>query len=143
MKKFYVLFMVLVLGSLLAACSASTANITSAELGTGVDSSAGKATGVTTTFGKTAPGLHCVVTVANAPSGTVVKTTWTIVDAVDLSGNPVKDTKLKDVDYTFQSDGWSDFNLTPPSTGEWPVGSYKVDIYLNDKLDRTLTFTVK
>jgi hypothetical protein len=33
------------------------------------------------------------------------------------------------------------FDLT--GTKPWPKGSYKVDLYLNDKLDRTLEFQVK
>jgi len=33
------------------------------------------------------------------------------------------------------------FDLT--NNGLWPVGKYKVDLYLNDKLDRTLEFEVQ
>jgi hypothetical protein len=143
MKKFHVLFIVLVFGSLLAACSASTANITSADLGTGFDSSTNKVTGATTTFGKTEPALHCVVAVANAPDGTTVRVVWTAVAAVDASGNAVKDTKVNETTTTLTSDGVVNASLNIPSTGAWPTGSYKADIYLNDKLDRTLTFTVQ
>jgi hypothetical protein len=143
MKGFYALFLVLVLGSLLAACSASTANITSADLGTGYDSSATKVTGATTTFDKTAPEIHTVVSVANAPSDTAVRATLTAVDVTDMNGQNIKDKQVLDNPYTIQSDATIDFKFTVPATGEWPVGKYKVDIYLNDKLDRTLNFTVQ
>lgn len=142
MKKFYVLLMVLVLGTMLSACSASTANITSAGTGTGFDGSANKVTGATTTFDKTAPELHCVVSVANVPDGTTVRAVWTAVDTVDMNGKSIKDNKINELTKTLTTDSTVDFNLTLPSSGEWPVGSYKVDVYLNDKLDRTLPFTV-
>ena len=142
MKRFYVLFLVLVLGSLLNACSASTANIQSADLGTGFDGSANTVTGATTPFDKTAPALHCVIKVANAPDGTTVRAVWTAVDVVDARGNAIKDKKLDESTSTLKSDGAVDVKLNIPSAGEWPVGSYKVDIYLNDKLDRTVTATV-
>ncbi len=142
MKKFYALFLVLVLGSLLAACSASTANITSSELGTGYDSGSSKATGVATTFDKAAPEIHVVTAVANAPDGTTLRTVLTGVDITDVNGTETKDTKLNEVTKTLSSDSTVNVTFTAPATG-WPTGSYKSDIYLNDKLDRTLTFTVQ
>src|SRR4051794_8991604 len=141
MKKIYALFLILVLGSMLAACSASTANISSAELGTGFDSSTGKATGVTATFDKGSPEIHYVSQVSNAPDGTAVKAVLTAVDVTDASGNVSKDRKVTEDSKTLSSDAPVDFKFSVPS--EWPVGTYKIELYLNDKLDRTANFTVQ
>lgn len=143
MKKIYALFLVLVLSSLLAACSASTANISGSELGTGFDSGTNKATGVTATFDKAAPELHYVVAVSNAPDGTAVRAVLTAVDVTDMNGTAAKDTQMAEFPKTLPSDATVDFKFTVPSVGEWPVGSYKIDLYLNDKLDRTATFNVQ
>jgi len=143
MKRLYVLLLVLVVGALLSACSGSTANIQSADLGTGFDGSANAVTGATTTFGKTEPAFHCVIKVANAPDGTTVRAVWTAVNVVDANGNAIKDKKLDETTSTLTGDGVVNAKLNIPSTGEWPVGAYKVDIYLNDKLDRTLNATVQ
>ena len=141
MKRFYVLFLVLVLGSVLAACSASTANIQSADLGTGYDSSTQKVTGATTTFAPTDTTIHLAVAVANAPDDTTVRTVWT---AVDIPDQNLKDQKLGETTYATKDVGSTvHFTLAGPGDQTWPTGSYKVDIYLNDKLDRTLNYTVQ
>jgi hypothetical protein len=140
MKRFYALFLVLVLGSLLAACSASTANIQSADLGTGYDSGSQQVTGATTTFAPTDTTIHLVVKVANAPDDTTVRTVWT---AADVPSQNLKDQKLGEKTYATKDIGTSiDFTLAGPGGQQWPAGSYKVDVYLNDKLDRTLNYTV-
>jgi hypothetical protein len=141
MKKFYALLLVLVLGSLLAACSASTANIQSADLGTGYDSGSGKVTGATSTFAPTDTTIHLVVVVANAPNDTTVRTVWT---GVDIPSQNVKDQKLGETTFATKDIGNTiNFTLAGPGGQSWPSGSYKVDLYLNDKLDRTLTYTVQ
>ena len=38
--------------------------------------------------------------------------------------------------------GNAHFTLSTPNTGLWPAGKYKVEIYLNDKLDRTLEYAI-
>jgi hypothetical protein len=141
MKALYSLFLVLLLGALLTACSASTANIQSADLGTGfADNSV---TGPTTTFAANAPMLHCVTKVANVPDGTTVRAVWTAVTATDASGTAIKDQQICEKTTPLAADGAVDFTLSVPTSGVWPAGSYKVDLYLNDKLDRTLTFTIQ
>lgn len=118
----------LVFASLACEASASTANITSATLT--ADPAGGSATTVFTpdqTF-------YYVVELANAPDTTTVKAVWYSVDdsgaasqmaekEVVGSGTPIT------------------FNAT--NSGPWPVGAYKVELYLNDKLERTQEFTVQ
>jgi hypothetical protein len=42
---------------------------------------------------------------------------------------------------TKETDSTADFTLS--NDQPWPVGKYKADIYLDDKLDRTLEFEVQ
>ena len=73
---------------------------------------------------------------ANAPSDTVVKAVWTAVDVEDVDPNT-----LIDESTLTSGDAELTFNLT--NSQLWPVGSYKVELYLNDKLDRTLEYRVQ
>lgn len=109
--------------------SFSTANIADARLTKDREGNQS-----TTTF---APDntFYLQVTLANAPDSTKVKAAWTAVSVAGVEAN----TPLDDVELT-QGSGKLTFDLT--NNQPWPVGDYKVDIYLNDKLDRTLTFRV-
>ncbi len=109
--------------------SISTANITDARL---TKDREGNQT--TTTFTPDST-FYLQVTLANAPDSTRVKAAWTAVSVAGVEAN----TPLDDVELT-QGSGKLTFDLT--NNQLWPVGDYKVDIYLNDKLDRTLTFRV-
>jgi len=59
-------------------------------------------------------------------------------------GQNIKDQKLGETTYATKDVGSNvHFTLAGPGDQAWPAGSYKVDIYLDDKLDRTLTYTVQ
>jgi len=137
MRRLALLILLCTLAVAVSACefSASTASVTSAELARGYAD--GKATDVTTTFGPSDTPLHYVVTIGSAPDDTKVKAVWTIVDAGD---GQFKNQKL---DETELKSGSGVLNFTLAGTQAWPVGKYKVDLFLNDKLDRTANFTVQ
>jgi len=80
--------------------------------------------------------FYCIVQLANAPDDTKVKAEWTAVLVEGAAPNTKIDAAEKTV-----GDATLTFDLT--GTKPWPKGSYKVDLYLNDKLDRTLEFQVK
>ena len=82
--------------------------------------------------------FYCVASLSNAPDDTTVKAVWT---AVDVEGTK-PDTKIDEVSTTGGS-GQLEFDLT--NEGSWPVGEYKVDLFLNDekKPARTLEFEVQ
>jgi len=124
-----------------AACSFSfsTANIPQAVLAKDVKGDTFEPVDPTSTFPTDQAVIHLVVTVANAPSETKVKTVWTAVDVGDAAP---ANTKIDEAELTMDDSGNAHFTLSQPSTGTWPVGKYKVEIYLNDKLDRTLEYTV-
>lgn len=91
----------------------------------------------TTTF---APGdhtIHCVATLKEAKAGTQMKFSWSIVDA-----DGTQDQKIKDIDYTTKAlEGVVHGHLTLPQ--DWPKGKYKVQVYVNGNLDKTLNYTVQ
>ncbi len=134
MRRLFAFLTLCALALSTAACSVSTAGISDATLARGyVD---GKAADVTSTFASTDNPLHYVVTLSNAPSDTKVKAVWTIVDAGD---GQYKDKMLDETEQ--QANGTVDFTLK--GSQEWPIGKYKVDLYLNDKLDRSADFNIE
>ena len=81
--------------------------------------------------------IHCVTTLKEAKSGTQMKFSWWIVDA-----DGTKNKKIKDIDYSTRAlENVVHGHLTLPQ--DWPVGKYKVQIYVNGDLDRTLFYSVK
>jgi hypothetical protein len=138
-RLFVTLTLIAVAAVTLAACdfSISTANIPQAVLAKDVQGDNFEPVDPTSTFPVDQPVIHLVVTVANAPEDTKVKTVWTAVDVGDVAP---ANTLIDEV--TLDASGNAHFTLSLPSSGVWPEGKYKVDIYLNDKLDRTLEYTI-
>lgn len=121
---------VLALAALACGGSLSTANISSAFL-TADESGAGS----TTVFSQDQT-FYAIAKLANAPDDTKVKAVWYAVAAEGADPNTLLDSaELVSGDQTLT------FKLS--NNQSWPVGTYKVELYLNDKLDRTLDFAVK
>ena len=141
MKRFISLVTLWFTASIIAACSfsISTANITQAVLAKDVKGDTFDPVDPTSTFPTDQSVINLVVTVANAPSETRVKTVWTAVAVGDAAP---ANTKIDEAEVTMDSSGNAHFTLSLPANGAWPTGKYKVDVYLNDKLDRTLEYTV-
>lgn len=85
----------------------------------------------TTTFARTAPFIHAAIQIEQAPANTVFRARW----------YPPNQDPL---DFELTTDGtrWLDFRLTPAPDG-FPAGEYQVEIYVNDQLADTKTFTVQ
>jgi len=73
--------------------------------------------------------------VANAPADTKVKAVWIVVEADGVDSNQPLGEKELEGDTTFS------FSLSNEQL--WPTGTYKVELYLNDELDRSLEFEVE
>lgn len=132
MKNTRILLVVAVLIGAALACefSASTASIGNAYTTANPDSGS-----ATTVF---APDqvFYAIVELKNAPDDTTVKAVWTAVNVEGVEPN------FYITEATLSSgDGTLTFELSNDNL--WPGGQYKVDLYLNDKLDRTLTFEVR
>jgi hypothetical protein len=80
--------------------------------------------------------FYAQVDVSNAPDDTALKSSWVAVDVEGADPGLVID----EVEIAVGS-GVSFFTLT--NDGPWPVGAYKVDIYLNNELAETVEFSVE
>src|SRR5262249_15747230 len=137
MRRFSLLMTLCLLAVVVSGCefSASTASIKSAELARGYQD--GVAVDATTTLGPAHNPLHWGGTGGNGPDDTKVKAAWTVVDAGD---GQFKDQKLDETELQSGS-GVLDFTLS--NNQSWPKGKYKVDLYLNGKLDRSVDFQIE
>jgi hypothetical protein len=77
-----------------------------------------------------------IVTLANAPDDTTLKAVWYAVEAENTDPNFMIDEIT-----TTSGDGTIPFSLV--NDGPWPLGKYKVELFLNDKLANTLEFQVE
>ncbi|MDD3970386.1 MAG: hypothetical protein PHY13_03390 [Clostridia bacterium] len=137
MKKIKVLssFVVLVLiAVILSSCSFTTANFSNLTMSTGVDGF--KPVNATTKFTTTTPAFYVTGDINNAPDDTVISAVWYYLDT--------------DSDYMidqsqYQVEGTNNsfyFSLSIPDNG-WPVGTYRVDLYIDDAVDQSIFFTVE
>ena len=139
LRSLLLLIALFAIPTLACAFSASTARVTNAVMAGDVQGDNFDPVGVADAYLTDQPKFHAVVSLSNAPSDTKVKAVWV---AVDVGEAAAPNTTLDQTEVTVEGSRNIDFTLTPDSGG-WPPGQYKVDIYLNDKLDRTLNFTVK
>lgn len=124
--------------STLAACSGGPPGITNAVMAKSTKADSKDAVDVTTAFPADQAVFHAVVTISNLPTGSKVKTVWTVVVAGDAAP---PNTEITQTEIAADGSRNLDFTLTP-NNGKLPPGKYKADIYLDGKLDRTLEFTV-
>ena len=81
--------------------------------------------------------IHCVVKLKEAKRGTAMKFSWWIVDA-----DGSKNQKIKDIDYTTRTlENIVHGHLSLPQ--DWPIGQYKVQVFVNGDLDRTIPYTIQ
>jgi hypothetical protein len=76
--------------------------------------------------------------------GTKLKAIWTIVDAGDMQGKKLLEKKIEltpEVIKGVKEANRINFSLTHDNP--YPVGDYKVDIYLNGDLAKTVEFEIK
>ncbi|MFC2026347.1 hypothetical protein ACFLUC_04045 [Chloroflexota bacterium] len=121
---------VLALTVLACGFSASTANIKDAWMSAQEDGSQ-RNTGF-----QQSDTFYSIVELANAADDTTVKAVWTAVDAEGAAPN----TLIDETEIT-QGSSTITFNLSPSQL--WARGTYKVDLYLEEELDRTLEFEVE
>jgi hypothetical protein len=123
---------VLVFASVACSFAASTANITNAHMS--LDESDTQAV---TTYAPDAPAFFCFFDLNNAPDDSVVRGVWTLVSAEGYDSNQEIDSaEITGGDNTYY------FSLGG-SADPWPVGQFKIDLYLNDELVQTINFEVQ
>jgi hypothetical protein len=90
-----------------------------------------------TSFSPTDRTIHCVVKLKDADAGTKMKFSWWIIDA-----GGEKNEKIKEIDYTTRAlENVVHGHLTLPQ--DWPKGKYKVDVYVNGNVDKTINYAVE
>ncbi|GAB4263116.1 MAG: hypothetical protein Kow0080_01120 [Candidatus Promineifilaceae bacterium] len=134
LKRSALFFVSLWLVVLLSSCGGGEISFSTANIGDAYLAKDETGTQKTTMFSPEDT-FYLLVELHNAPDDTKVKASWT---AVKVEGAP-ENTHLDDVELTAGS-GTLTYDLK--NDGPWPAGEYKVDIYLNGELDRTLTFQV-
>jgi hypothetical protein len=120
----------LVLAALACGGSFSTANIADAWMSTDTEGN-----NRTTVFAQDAV-FYAQVDLQNAPDDTALKAVWTAISAEGTDPNFV----INETEFVSGS-GVVYFELS--NTNLWPVGTYKVDIYMNDALTKTVNFEVR
>jgi hypothetical protein len=93
-----------------------------------------------TTFASATPKLYALFKTKGLQNGDKLRGVWTFVDVGDAAP---ANTKIDEK--TLTADGDTDdgvFSLTKPTKG-WPVGKYRVEIYVNDDLATAVKFTIK
>jgi hypothetical protein len=124
--------LVALLGATLACggeVSATTAKVADAYMSTDEGG-----TDRTTVYGQDAV-FYAQVDLQNAPDDTVLKAVWTMVEAQDYDpGQVVNESEITGSDPVF---------FTLSNNDPWPIGTYKVDLYLDGDLVNTITFSVQ
>ncbi len=136
-QRYFRGLLALVIAALLAtagACSFTTAHVAEAYMCLSVDDQS-KPIVKADKFPTYQWLIHCSASIANVPSSTTVKAVWSKVGEGENDDEQIVDTEIE-----IDKDSWIDFTFRTPITG-LPAGKYKVDLYVQDKLDRTLTFT--
>jgi hypothetical protein len=94
---------------------------------------------ITTTFAPTDV-FYVVADLVNAPRGTRIDAKWIAVDVADTDPNSEFQTQTLDItDERFTGNIY--FQLS--NDAAWPVGQYRVDLYLNGTLAEGVEFSVE
>ena len=135
-NKFVVLLAVLSLVASSLACAALNTELGISNLRMAFDQSGDN---VTSTFSPTDI-FYAVADLANAPQGTKLEAKWVAVDAADTDPNLEFQAQTLDItEETFTGEIYFQLSNDAP----WPVGQYRVDIYLNDALAQSVEFGVQ
>ncbi len=134
---------ILALGLLISfglACSfsAGKTGVVSIESAALAKDSGGKPGDTVTNFTPADKIQYFVVTLNEGKTGTRVKGVFTVVNADGVTDQKMAETEVvtADGDQTKAS-----FHISLPS--EFPVGEYKADFFLNDKLAKTINYKVQ
>ncbi len=133
MKK--LIFPIILFAIALVSCQSGPMKIDSAKL---CKKAGGTLVEVPNKFSPTDGPFHLEVIIVNAPVDTRVKAVWTAVDAAGTTNEKIDE---KEVKTTMNLTETIDFFLELPR--DWPTGTYKVELLVNDVADRTVEFTVE
>jgi outer membrane usher protein FimD/PapC len=93
-----------------------------------------------TTFPTDTPKLYALFKTKGLKDGDKLRGVWVAIDVGDAAP---PNTKINEK--TLDAEGDTDdgeFTLSKPTKG-WPVGKYKLEIYVNDQLNTTIKFAIE
>jgi hypothetical protein len=93
----------------------------------------------TTVFSSDSPKIVCVFKVEGASIGATTKAVWI---AEDVGNKAPPNYKVAEKSLALPFLNYGSFSLSKPNSG-WPVGSYRLEIYLGSTLAKTVKFTVR
>ena len=137
MKKNKIVILMAVAALLLAslACNALVGgplSLTNAHMASDVDD-----TKQSSVYSPSDPTFYCFFDLSNAPDSTVVKGVWTLVSAEGYDSN-------SEIDSAEITGGDNTYYFSLDRSGDaWPVGTYKIELYLNGSLVQTVEFEVQ
>lgn len=92
---------------------------------------------ITTSFAVTDHVIHCIAELSRDQPGTQVRFVWKTVDVGDSQNEA-----FKTIDYTTKAgESRVHGNLTLPN--DWPPGTYKVEIYVNNVLAKSVNYSMQ
>ncbi len=86
------------------------------------------------------PKVESVVKTKGAKAGQPIRIVWIAVDVGDVAP---KGTKIDEVTVTAErDDSGATSSLSQPTAG-WPIGSYKIEVYIADKMAGSTNFKIE
>ena len=116
--------------------SVTTANFQDLATASEVDSETQEPITETQVFAVDTPVIYVTGRVENAPEATVIKASWIYLDLDPEYLIEEAELTLEEVSSAIA------FSLSKPDNG-WPAGEYKVELYIDNDLAETVTFTVE
>ena len=92
---------------------------------------------VVTSYTQNDKKLHCFINWENGKANTKIKFVYVAVEAEDVKNETLKEVSIV-TENEAQNQAWGSIKIT----GTLAKGSYKVDIYINDKLERSVPFKI-
>ena len=84
--------------------------------------------------------IYCVIKLNQTKNETAVRFVWKAIDAQNSYAYNGKDSMT--IDYTTTPDTKSVFSHVTYA-GDWPTGSYRIEVYINGALDKTIDYTIE
>ena len=84
--------------------------------------------------------IYVTARLNNAPQGTLVKAVWTAIDVTDTEAGY----EFQEQSFDVQDESFSGTIFFKLSNGDlWPLGRYRVELYLNETSIQSLEFSVE
>jgi hypothetical protein len=99
-----------------------------------------RAVDVTDTFKSTDPNLYAIIHLNTTKGTPNVSVVWTVVNGADAAKRPVTGLEFGQAQEA-ATDTLLSASVTR-GTSPWPVGQYKIDVFLDGKLAKSAQFTV-